>query len=879
LASADEALASGLTSLAASFYTEAATLATDDPQLYERTQIGLASCMLVKNEFRRALDILTPLVDSPAKLVRLTIAQVGENELLAAASTLNKITPIELSPADLPWYHIARGLIALADNKITTAQGAFDQAITESAGESRELQQQHIRMLDYLARLKLGNPSDSLVAELRQATSSHQGDILGAQYARELAIALSQRGDDAGALNELRKLPPLPPDERDACTLLMGIILKPETPAGRTELLKVVKNKAKPDLQNIALQCLALSVERASPADLSTISETIYDELTKQITLSPDPRTLDTINLIRAKIAFEAKSYDKAELAASDLLEKSPQSKLRSDALRILSAAAWQKKSYRRAADYLNQLKSLISGPLQARISLVAADCLYLAAKDSPSNYAAAATAYAVAQPLLATPAERGNTLFLRVECELKTNNLAGAEKAIAESQLTPAVDHDSLLRCEWLIIVWLRTHGKVEEGLARVEKIMHNNPHLSEGFRISFLWQKALLSLDSRNYDAASEIAQEIATIAKYLPPTAPARLRDKIPTLLSKAALLKARAVLSAGETTNAKSDFKLLREQYPDEEATAASYIVEGRYQASQGRNGEAQKTFRSAYERYKNSALSEYAANGLFESAQQSALLARAGGEQNEYGKQAIQDFQTFTKDFPRNALVTQARLNQADLFRSLNQFSDALQVYDELIRNLPDSPDRWRAELSRADCLFANATSAAEANGNSSVTARNSRVKLAIDTYSRLYSLPDKPLDMKAEAGYKWGRSIAELKPDQETGRTEANIRLESEKVFWSVYNQLLQDPKTAEALGYNGRYWVVRSLFDLAKQYEKEGRSQEARNAYKLILDNNRAYHLKPERSLPGQNWAHYRFSQLGSPAIPPAIAPADTSS
>ena len=77
-----------------------------------------------------------------------------------------------------------------------------------------------------------------------------------------------------------------------------------------------------------------------------------------------------------------------------------------------------------------------------------------------------------------------------------------------------------------------------------------------------------------------------------------------------------------------------------------------------------------------------------------------------------------------------------------MFRKLNQFGDAQQIYANLLNQYPEHPELHLALLSNADCQLAQA-------GDDLV-----RFEVAIKLLERLFLQPDLPPDVSVEAGYK-----------------------------------------------------------------------------------------------------------------------------
>jgi tetratricopeptide (TPR) repeat protein len=159
-------------------------------------------------------------------------------------------------------------------------------------------------------------------------------------------------------------------------------------------------------------------------------------------------------------------------------------------------------------------------------------------------------------------------------------------------------------------------------------------------------------------------------------------------------------------------------------------------------------------------------------------------------------------------------VFNARLKQGDLLRKLNDFPAARQVYESLVNDsaYADHPDALTARLELADCLFAQ-------GGNNVVN-----YEAAVSMFERLRDLPSAPVDLRAEAGFKWGYALKRGQPAK------------AQVVFWSIVDALLLDQTQAANLRAKGRYWVSRALLELGQIDEDAGNLDEAQRAYQLIL-------------------------------------------
>jgi tetratricopeptide (TPR) repeat protein len=175
------------------------------------------------------------------------------------------------------------------------------------------------------------------------------------------------------------------------------------------------------------------------------------------------------------------------------------------------------------------------------------------------------------------------------------------------------------------------------------------------------------------------------------------------------------------------------------------------------------------------------------------------------------------------------------MRQGDLLRELNQFPQAQQVYESLVNNPAATKDDYvLAQLALAECH--NAQSA-----NSPAHADSAR-RLFEDLVERV----DADSDVRVEAGYNLGVILA---------RTD---RERAQAVWWNdvVYAFLVRQDRPRD-LGPKGRWWVARTLLDVGSLYEQEGRIEEAKRAWSLLIDS----------GLPGESLARQRLARFNLPA------------
>ena len=329
---------------------------------------------------------------------------------------------------------------------------------------------------------------------------------------------------------------------------------------------------------------------------------------------------------------------------------------------------------------------------------------------------------------------------------------------------------------------------------------------------RIRFLWLRAKLSYDTRQFETA---VTQVDELVKALPGTKLAEeLRPE--EVASTALLVKAQALLElAGRDADAEALLEKLRLDYKNTKAAVYSYIVQASRLSSKGDIVKAQQLLIKLADEHPES---EYAPLALYEAALNSE---RRGLESTL--TEAYKLLERLTQKYPQDELKFYARLKQGDLTRTLNDFGTARQIYEDLINNFGRHPDVRLAQIGLADTLFAQ--------GGTVVNAES-----AAAIYEYLRDLPSAEVDLRVEAGYKWGSGLAKRRQQEKSAgdpvKTEKAIT-----VWWSVVNDFLRDPVQAAKLGAKGRYWISRCLLDLGQAHEDAGRFDEAQRAYQLIID------------------------------------------
>ena len=452
---------------------------------------------------------------------------------------------------------------------------------------------------------------------------------------------------------------------------------------------------------------------------------------------------------------------------------------------------------YRMAADYLNRLRSnLPDGPEKSRLSILVADSYY-----RNGDYENAADAYGAAFREKGNEAVRGSLLFQQVMSEIGAGNLEAAIGHLDDAAESGGFDSTEVWRAEWNLISKMKGESLIERAFARVRELLIRTEtgEVAPELRLRLMWLEVQLSIEAdRPEETPAMIARILTELAKAPIRAIGPQQREEI---ISHTLLLHGQALFAVGREEQGLKIFEELSSSYPTAESTKLSYLMEAGYLTSISKFAAAQQRLIALADDFPES---KYAVIALWEAAE----IAKVRNTKREAGK----ILQELVKKHPEHELVFYARLKQGDLSRELDDFASAQSVYEDLISQFPEHPERFRAEISLADCFLAQSG------------INTTRLGDAEAILERLFDLPNIPIDLRAEAGLKWGFSLAKSGHD-----------LRAEEVYWVMINRLLKDPETADMLGARGRYWVARSVFELGELLEGEDRYEDARGVYALI--------------------------------------------
>jgi len=876
---ADQALAAGLSSTASGFYAQLLA----DPKLGDKERelagLGLSAAYIERTRTAEAKATVKFLPKSARKLLREGLIALLENDTDGARAFSAELNIASLPTHEIAWGHALRWMVAGAESdnlNINLAQEAIERTAVS------EEQRQRIEVLGYRAMIVAGKVEQRTVSALRDLAADAKGTPLAFDYARNLALALAHLKDAKGAAQALAAAGTLPAARQAEADLLAGLILRAETTEGRERLKEAARNPANVAIRLTALRALVAAADPraetdpAKPIDTKAIANEVNDFLLRRnpgqlsYYCPRDLKVLDSIHLARAQLMLFAGSREKARQAAEDLLKDVPASPLVREATRTLAIAAWGDGSYRLAATHLTTLAESSIDPERAQLRIAAADCLFLA-----KDFVLAEKAYAGLQKDAADTKISEDAFHQRILSLLETSDEISAWNRTTEvieeaARSNRTRTKEPIWSAIWSLIEDMRKAHRPADA----ERLLARLAPLTQGARadydLRFTWQRALLAIANNHPAEASQLAAEIDRKLSSLPSGAtPDDLSKAVPELRGHAALLKARTSLNAGAAKGL-DELVALRRQFGKVPAAAASYLVEGRHLASVGRNAEAQARFESLAEEFKGEAnLAEFAALGLYEAAEQSALQAPTGGEDKL--THAVLLLERFTATYPQNALIFRVSLRRAEILRTLGQFDKSLLVLEGLIRDKPTDPSRPQAEMARADSLFGMAQQWRDRSGQ----LDRQRVSRAAAAYERIAEAWAKDSDdMKIEAWYKWALTLIE-RSRTETGLDAATTRGEARKILLRALGALRDATARAAAdttgkLSSEGRLWLSRSVLLMAETCELDGDRAEAVAAYKIIVNVNQGQPSAQSR-LPGQSTAESKLATLrNSSSNPP---------
>lgn len=798
-ARANAALQAGFPATAAAGYRELLRDPALTAEARQRATLALVTAQLDSRELVEAESLLQGYTGprNTAYQLRAGLIAILNRRIAPAKAALAAGKPDELPPADRGWWPYLQAGVADAENDFARANTLYEQAIAAAVSP---LQRARLQLGQEQALLRRGALTEAQMANTRQTMERFPGQRTGYDAARTYAAALAEAGraPEAQAILQ-RQLATLPASERnvaDQIRLMLGLIAGEGSVAGRQAFKSLLRDGQRPDTQRLALQLLARGAK--TPGERESLRNDMADLLR-----NPAQRAIhEDLTLALAQSALVDKLYPEAEQHARQLIDLYPGSALKAAALGVRLAVAWDLKRYRTAADIAGQLRAVITEARErAELGVLLAEAFFRS-----EDYKNAGDAYAAALHELPAVVPAGTLIFQRVLADIRADQLDSAAKQLDEAATTPGFDAVSRWQAEWNLVKELQVRGQTASAQARVEQLLAaGSAGVPDDLRIRLMWLRAKLSFENDQFEVALRQTDELLAVVAKGGPSEEA-LRQNI---TSTAQLLKAQALLNLNREPEGLAMLDQLRADFRATAAAQYSYLVQAVHLTQRGDMAGAQRVLLSFVDTpaYRQS---EYAPLALYEAA----INLERQGLDRQLRESYEKMLERLIHDYPQSDLVFYARLKQGDLLRKLNDFASARQVYEDLINNSGQHPDILLAQLALADSLFAQ--------GANSVVNHESAAAI----YERLRDLPSAPVDLRAEAGFKWGYALA-----------KRNQSAKAQTVFWSVVDAFLLDTAQAAKLGAKGRYWISRALLELGQLHEDAGRLDEAQRAYQLIVD------------------------------------------
>ncbi len=821
------ALEEGLPALAASFLRQVIEQSTVPESNRTELKLDFLTALLGSRQLAEAEELL-PKIDSDDEGIQRRVAMRAawlaylQGDPQRARTFQDALHPDQFPPADRPWMMLLQALLRHASGDFEAANLAFAAAVEAAPTEGLRHQFELVRLQ---GELVAGEASQEVVAELRMAARALRGRVGEAEASRLLAVALARlgRGDEALSVieQELQRPGISETERRFDFLLLVALISGDESGRGRVSLAQILSSTAPAETQRLALGLLSRAPfeGRFRGEFLSLMGDLL--EATR-----PHPLQDEMLGLRAILLALEGR-FDEAETDAERLIDSFPGSSLVASMHRLLAYVNWRREPprYRTAASHLNQVRSL-SDTAEERylLTVLMGDCYFL-----NGDYLNASEAYGSALRGLEGP-DRSPVLFQQVLSEILAGRLDAAVQVLDAYSGEQGMRSTLRWKAEWNLLNALRDEERTEEAFRRMRSLLSTEGrlHLPPELEIRIGWLEARLTFEAgRASETPSLVDSLIEMVESH---GGEGRLSsEERAAVLSHGLLLKGEALLALGQRSEAMVVFGELRSRFPDSGPDMLSYLIEARVAAGENSIVDAQASLVSLADRFPES---RYAPIALWEAA----LQVEQRGLDSGF-REAVSILERLLQTYPDSPLAYYARLKQADLSRRLNDFGTALALYDRLIARYPDHPERFRAELSRADSLMARGGGVPESMAAASVV------------YERLLLDQTIPLDARIEAGFKWGNSL--LRRNLTQGAREA---------YYMVKRYGLDDSERAARLGSQGRYWMARTLLELAALDESAGDLEgfaNARGLYQLLLT----------AGLPGAEIARNRLEQLGEPA------------
>ncbi len=252
--------------------------------------------------------------------------------------------------------------------------------------------------------------------------------------------------------------------------------------------------------------------------------------------------------------------------------------------------------------------------------------------------------------------------------------------------------------------------------------------------------------------------------------------------------------------GDSDKALASFRDFMDNYPESTSTPNVLFWMGEILFNMQNHAQAEKRFTELAQRFPDSAQAPLA---LF-------WAARAAFMNQEYLR-ANKHIVALLRQYPKAAIRAEARYCQAEALCEIGDFSAAILLYDEIIKQFPDHAIWNRVWCRKGDCQY---TLGAE---------DPRRYEEAIASYQVVLDRTEAPQNLRLHAEYGIARCMDKL------GRREKAF----ERYMGVVYKYL----ETRERNTPECDVWFTRAAFQAAEMKESEKSWRAAVNLYQRIVD------------------------------------------
>lgn len=799
--SARRALQSGLYELA-ELYSEEAWLGVDvdDGELKGELRLLKIDALLGRGHYEKAQSLLAALVvEGPlnqAKLLREAILALVAEDIADASRLLSSIDASVYDSGERAWHRLIRGWLELKAGDLERSGIDFDAAKRFADRQSPALAAQ-IAYLAFRYQLESEDASVS-IEELRLNHEANRGLEAGFRYGQLLAVALSDEGRNDEAIEvvnaAVEELPDVYVELRDQFLLLQLLLSGADSDLGQNAARRLAVDGASLSLQRIALQHLISE----SLGDEGRLGETLEETLDLIVDEERSHPLAAEALYYRGVRRYQLGDFPGVEDDAYRLMNSFPESAYRRGVLTLLASSSWQRSRFRAAASFLSQARSEFAGSLDDEaLSILIADCYFRA--GNAEDFMNAADAYEVALSGVPDREVASQVFFQLVLSHLKAGSIDMAKEVLDDPVRRGMSEPLKVWWGEWMLIKQMRQQGESNEAYERISRHV-SLEGMNSGLQLRMLWLGSKLAYESSLYGETEVWVERMNDVLDEN------EFRDEVfvEQVRSDGMLTLAESLLELEEEAEGLALLIRLREEFEGSESAERSYIVEARYLSDRDLVVEAQSLLTFLFDNFPDS---KFAPLALYEAALNSEKRGL-----DEYLTQAMELLDRIANDYPDSDLVYYARLKQGHLLRELNRFGTAEVVYEQLENLYEDRPDRYLAQISLADTLIAQAS-----EDPSKFEAGISRLELLMD-------LPDVPIGLRVEAGYKRGNAW----------RNKGD-RLKAKSAYWSLYDLYVVEEMRIQQLDRGGRFWLSRAMLELAEIFEDQAELDTAIEFYEKI--------------------------------------------